>query len=136
MVILGFMLNYMLRVNLTIAIVAMVIPGEAAHSSNASLENTGQCGAPPYTESIHVYLSDDRSINGTTAVEGRTMRDEGQTGHYESSPGNINATNNGSTLPNFPPHRVCLECKLLFFFYLHINKHCSAVQSCDRSSEW
>ncbi|XP_076654756.1 putative inorganic phosphate cotransporter [Halictus rubicundus] len=38
MVILGFMLNYMLRVNLTIAIVSMVIP-DRNHTSRGSFEN-------------------------------------------------------------------------------------------------
>lgn len=41
MVILGFMLNYMLRVNLTIAIVSMVIPSNSSgqHFNKSALEN-------------------------------------------------------------------------------------------------
>ncbi|XP_076756009.1 putative inorganic phosphate cotransporter [Xylocopa sonorina] len=42
MVILGFMLNYMLRVNLTIAIVSMVVPSnESAHSNDRGTDQTG-----------------------------------------------------------------------------------------------
>ncbi|XP_078045525.1 putative inorganic phosphate cotransporter [Augochlora pura] len=43
MVILGFMLNYMLRVNLTIAIVSMVIPDHSNASHVAGLNATGKC---------------------------------------------------------------------------------------------
>ena len=42
MVIFGFMLNYMLRVNMTIAIVSMVIPSkDSSHSS--SYNRTNEC---------------------------------------------------------------------------------------------
>nr|CAD7461639.1 unnamed protein product [Timema tahoe] len=43
MVILGFMFNYMLRVNLTIAIVAMVHPGNKTDSSGHLLKHTSEC---------------------------------------------------------------------------------------------
>lgn len=39
MVILGFMLNYMLRVNLTIAIIAMVIPSNYTHSNTSYISH-------------------------------------------------------------------------------------------------
>jgi ACS family sodium-dependent inorganic phosphate cotransporter len=45
MVILGFMFNYMLRVNLTIAIVAMVIPGNKTDTSHTSASVT-ECSDP------------------------------------------------------------------------------------------
>jgi hypothetical protein len=49
MVILGFMFNYMLRVNLTIAIVAMVVPGNKTDSphSNATLTECSDSTLPP-----------------------------------------------------------------------------------------
>nr|CAD7200279.1 unnamed protein product [Timema douglasi] len=43
MVILGFMFNYMLRVNLTIAIVAMVHPTNKTDSSGHLLKHTSEC---------------------------------------------------------------------------------------------
>nr|CAD7610500.1 unnamed protein product [Timema genevievae] len=43
MVILGFMFNYMLRVNLTIAIVAMVHPSNKTDSSGHLLNHTSEC---------------------------------------------------------------------------------------------
>jgi ACS family sodium-dependent inorganic phosphate cotransporter len=45
MVILGFMFNYMLRVNLTIAIVAMVMPGNKTNTSVTSAVAT-ECSVP------------------------------------------------------------------------------------------
>lgn len=49
MVILGFMFNYMLRVNLTIAIVAMVVPGNKTDTShsNATLTECSDYSLPP-----------------------------------------------------------------------------------------
>jgi hypothetical protein len=49
MVILGFMFNYMLRVNLTIAIVAMVVPGNKTDTphSNATLTECSGYASPP-----------------------------------------------------------------------------------------
>jgi hypothetical protein len=49
MVILGFMFNYMLRVNLTIAIVAMIVPGNKTDTPHTAATVT-QCsdnGLPP-----------------------------------------------------------------------------------------
>ncbi|XP_076161361.1 putative inorganic phosphate cotransporter isoform X2 [Ptiloglossa arizonensis] len=59
MVILGFMLNYMLRVNLTIAIVSMVIP--ANHSSHTS----GPSGS---SECSIATLDNDTITGGSTSI--------------------------------------------------------------------
>ncbi|XP_020709772.2 sialin [Athalia rosae] len=61
MVILGFMLNYMLRVNLTIAIVAMVVPRNHSNGNHSTIPEDSGCGGPtlhesPVTESpLFVY---------------------------------------------------------------------------------
>ncbi|XP_069692007.1 sialin isoform X2 [Periplaneta americana] len=47
MVILGFMFNYMLRVNLTIAIVAMVVPGNKTDQHHVVVDS--ECGGPAPT---------------------------------------------------------------------------------------
>lgn len=48
MVIIGFMLNYMLRVNLTIAIVAMVVPAVHNTTGNSSkIASHPGCGGSP-----------------------------------------------------------------------------------------
>lgn len=44
MVILGFMLNYMLRVNLTIAIVAMVVPSNHSGQNSSKIAGDASCG--------------------------------------------------------------------------------------------
>lgn len=61
MVMLGFMLNYMLRVNLTIAIVAMVTPsnGSAGNASHTVMD-AGCGGSPIGTVNL--------PINGTVDV--------------------------------------------------------------------
>jgi hypothetical protein len=54
MVILGFMFNYMLRVNLTIAIVAMVVPGNKtdSHHSNVTISECSASTSPSTNTSL------------------------------------------------------------------------------------
>ena len=100
MVILGFMLNYMLRVNLTIAIVAMVVPDKTSHSSNMNLGNEPQCsGSITGSSNVTSDMSEIMQIRGSLG--------------YVSGLGNINTTN-GSNLPDFPPHQVCLKNQILY----------------------
>ncbi|XP_011863376.1 PREDICTED: sialin-like isoform X2 [Vollenhovia emeryi] len=82
MVILGFMLNYMLRMNLTIAIVSMVIPSNSSvqHShSNGSASVQDECGAQA------TMMNDFTPIDGTRTPTVDANR--------------VNEMNNGSTLP-------------------------------------
>ena len=57
MVILGFMFNYMLRVNLTIAIVAMVVPGNKTDSPNSNA-TVSECSGPTLPSSNTTLLSE------------------------------------------------------------------------------
>lgn len=62
LVILGFMLNYMLRVNLTIAIVSMVIPrNESSHPGgfNASNECVGKRNTIAYNSTGAIVIAED-----------------------------------------------------------------------------
>ncbi|XP_017789398.1 PREDICTED: putative inorganic phosphate cotransporter isoform X2 [Habropoda laboriosa] len=64
MVILGFMLNYMLRVNMTIAIVSMIVPGnDSLHTADQNASSHTECFDRPVTENGDVTWSD----NGSTA---------------------------------------------------------------------
>lgn len=88
MVILGFMLNYMLRINLTIAIVSMVIPsnssGQHSHFNGSASD---ECGA--------TIINDFTPINDirTPAIDINVNR--------------ANEMNNDSILTAFPHwHRV------------------------------
>ncbi|KAG8231393.1 hypothetical protein J437_LFUL011329 [Ladona fulva] len=62
MVFLGFMFNYMLRVNLTIAIVAMVIPGNVTESTGEDL----------YSTECYVEPPEDIPSNGTSKPKAST----------------------------------------------------------------
>lgn len=82
MVILGFMLNYMLRVNLTIAIVSMVSDNSSSqHShSNESLSVPDQCGAR------------------MTMMNDLTPIDDTRTPTIHADINRVNETNNATTL--------------------------------------
>lgn len=73
MVILGFMLNYMLRVNLTIAIVAMVIPNKTSHSnlSDVNHECSGAFLSTAINNRTIKNLEDIDDINNVTQVTER-----------------------------------------------------------------
>ncbi|XP_018365250.1 PREDICTED: sialin [Trachymyrmex cornetzi] len=85
MVILGFMLNYMLRINLTIAIVSMVIPsnnsGQYLHSNGSLVSD--ECG----TQST--------MMNDFTPMDTRTPAIDGDVNR-------VNEVNNGSAHAVFP----------------------------------
>ncbi|XP_011704679.1 PREDICTED: putative inorganic phosphate cotransporter [Wasmannia auropunctata] len=85
MVILGFMLNYMLRINLTIAIVSMVIPsnssGQHSHSNGSVVD---ECGVQATMMNDFTPIGDTR----TPAIDVNVNR--------------VNEMNNGSTLAMFP----------------------------------
>lgn len=92
MVILGFMLNYMLRMNLTIAIVSMVIPsnssGQHSHSNGSALV-PDECGVQA------TMMNDFNPI------------DDARTPAIDADVNRVNEMNNGSTLAAFPHwHRV------------------------------
>ncbi|XP_043275458.1 sialin [Venturia canescens] len=110
MVILGFMLNYMLRVNLTIAIVAMVIHNETGHSSNASLQHvvTAQYG---FTESINVDgVSINRSLTAVTTLNNNGTAKEVDFNNTENIYSTINATND-STFQEVRPQNNVTQLK-------------------------
>ncbi|CAG5094900.1 Similar to SLC17A5: Sialin (Homo sapiens) [Cotesia congregata] len=73
MVILGFMLNYMLRVNLTIAIVAMVIPSNTSHS-NTSFVNHECSGALLFTVVNNSTINTREDIDNTNNTTHETER--------------------------------------------------------------
>nr|CAD7448093.1 unnamed protein product [Timema bartmani] len=77
MVILGFMFNYMLRVNLTIAIVAMVHPGNKTDSSGHLLKHTSECsglgGSTDNNNTIARVLDND-TLERTSEVSGLIRR--------------------------------------------------------------
>lgn len=91
MVIFGFMLNYMLRMNLTIAIVSMVMPSNSSgqHShSNGSASMPDECGA-------------QATMNDFTPI------DDTRTPTIDVDVNRVNEMNNDSTLAAFPHwHRV------------------------------
>lgn len=85
MVILGFMLNYMLRMNLTIAIVSMVIP------SNSS----GQ----------HLHSNESASVPDECGVQALMMNDpidDIRISAIDIDVNRVNEVNNGTTLTTFP----------------------------------
>jgi len=85
MVILGFMLNYMLRINLTIAIVSMVIPsnnsGQHLHSNGSLVSD--ECGIQ------------STMMNNFTPMDTRTPA-------IDDDVNRVNEVNNGSTHVVFP----------------------------------
>lgn len=83
MVILGFMLNYMLRVNLTIAIVSMVVPSDESshpHSSNATVLSSA--GVIPF---------DNKTAGGLVGKPNETG-DEFATSHPAGAPEEVKVT--------------------------------------------
>ncbi|KAL2741019.1 sialin-like isoform X1 [Vespula squamosa] len=77
MVILGFMLNYMLRVNLTIAIVSMVIPSNKYSHSNNSHEIIPIDNSSSTVEAAKTtMLTGNEPINGSTFTSTLTTRHE------------------------------------------------------------
>ncbi|XP_057327307.1 putative inorganic phosphate cotransporter [Microplitis mediator] len=81
MVILGFMLNYMLRVNLTIAIVAMVIPNKTSHSnlSDVNHECSGTFISTAINNSTIRDLENMDDINNATQMTERVPDERPQT---------------------------------------------------------
>lgn len=72
MVILGFMLNYMLRVNLTIAIVSMVIPGnDTSHSTKTTL--SGECAGQSARNDI-IPFDNRTSLAGAETINIETNK--------------------------------------------------------------
>jgi len=86
MVILGFMLNYMLRVNLTIAIVSMVVPSNGSNEHSHSNESA---------------VMVDECVARTAVMNDLTPIDDTRT---DVTVNRVNKTNNDSTLiaPAFP----------------------------------
>jgi len=85
MVILGFMLNYMLRINLTIAIVAMVIPGNSSgQHSHSNVSASDECGVQ------------------ATMMNNLTPTDDTRTPAIDVDVNKVNEVNNGSMLAMFP----------------------------------
>ncbi|CAK9810498.1 Putative inorganic phosphate cotransporter [Anthophora plagiata] len=69
MVILGFMLNYMLRVNMTIAIVSMVVPGNSSlHTTDENMSSHGECFDRPVTANGNVTWLDNGSTIPSTST--------------------------------------------------------------------
>nr|XP_034194461.1 putative inorganic phosphate cotransporter [Osmia lignaria] len=95
MVILGFMLNYMLRVNMTIAIVSMVIPSnDSSRSSRIHLSNECFESSPPQRTAANLF------DNGTTRREPKTTTTDDAT-----SPTNV------SSFVKFPTHEEVNETR-------------------------
>lgn len=90
MVILGFMLNYMLRVNLTIAIVSMVTSSNSSLSSHSNESaSVDECGARAAVMNDVTPIDDTR----TPAIDVDVNR--------------VNEANGTALLPSFPQrHRV------------------------------
>lgn len=92
MVILGFMLNYMLRVNLTIAIVSMVTPSNSSQSSHANESmSVDECGARM------TMTNDIRPIDDT---RGPTQINV----DVAAAANRVNETNSTTLLSAFPQH--------------------------------
>lgn len=72
MVILGFMLNYMLRVNMTIAIVSMVMPSNdtSSHSDSNDRPGTSECFDRRITANVTSF--DDGGSTSTVAPDSAT----------------------------------------------------------------
>ena len=73
MVILGFMLNYMLRVNMTIAIVSMVMPSNHTSTHSDSNNRTGECFDRRTAANVTTSFDDDGSTS-TAATHVRSLR--------------------------------------------------------------
>ncbi|XP_032666804.1 putative inorganic phosphate cotransporter [Odontomachus brunneus] len=86
MVILGFMLNYMLRVNLTIAIVSMVTPSNSSLSPHAN-ESVDECGARATVTSDVSPIDDTR---GPVQID------------VDAAANRVNETNGTALLSAFP----------------------------------
>lgn len=86
MVILGFMLNYMLRVNLTISIVSMVLPDNHTSDDNESTASTKCVDSGAATE------LDSPSRSATFRIAGNTSNADGSSAPLTNvrPPGNRN----------------------------------------------
>lgn len=73
MVILGFMLNYMLRVNMTIAIVSMVVPSNdtSPHSDSNDRPGTSECFDRRITANVTSF--DDGESTSNVAPDSATL---------------------------------------------------------------
>lgn len=93
MVILGFMLNYMLRVNLTIAIVSMVTASNSSSSlSSHANESVDECGVRATMTSDVSPIDDTR---GPPQID------------VDAAANRVNETNGTALLSAFPQrHRV------------------------------
>lgn len=90
MVILGFMLNYMLRVNLTIAIVSMVTPDNSSSQHSHSNESS---------------LVLDECAARTVTMNDLTPIDDTRTPTIHVDVNRVNETNNATTLLSSFPQR-------------------------------
>ncbi|XP_015433654.1 PREDICTED: putative inorganic phosphate cotransporter [Dufourea novaeangliae] len=85
MVILGFMFNYMLRVNLTIAIVSMVVPdNDPSHQNGFNYSSSGACGV--HRGTVIGPGSLKHTTIGETATVPIPVNSSNRTSHRSSSP--------------------------------------------------
>lgn len=99
----------MLRVNLTIAIVAMVIPNETGHSSNAALPHVvaSQYGS---ADSINVDgVSINRSLAAVSSLNSNGSAKEVDLNNTENIYSTINVTSN-PVFQEANPGNVCSGC--------------------------